>query len=373
MRSWTLVVAVCGVASGALASPMTLMHQARVLDASGAPVSGTRAVEMSLWTSSTSTLPADRLHVETFPTVQLSDGYLAVELGTVSTLDTAVFAHPEVWVQVALTPGGTMSRQRLATVPAAATAARIAPTTATCDGTNPDDAGLLRYDGGTFYGCTPWGWAVLGTLRPNSGDELAVAGTSCKTIHDLYPSITDGPRWVTGGQTTPVRVWCDMAGGGWTLIYSSQAVAGLGDRGGAASGLLASMTPAGSMLTVWLPFTTVSRTRFSCDGGKNGSIDYSLTDASGEAYARLAANSTGLENYTLALPGGVTLNNSNESSGNPDFWIYGSAVPPLWGTYDDYPYAANNWDSCNGVRYNTRAGAITESSTSNAYFYIWAL
>ena len=81
--------ALCFVALGssqAVAGSMQLQHQGRVLDAVGAPITGTRTVVFTIQDGADNTLFS-----ETYAGLALTDGYYAVNLGSVNNLDSDVF------------------------------------------------------------------------------------------------------------------------------------------------------------------------------------------------------------------------------------------------------------------------------------------
>ena len=69
----------------------------------------------------------------------------------------------------------------------------------------------------------------------------------------------------------------------------------------------------------------------------------------------------------------------NINADHPDFSIVNpnpSSVHTVWGTYNDHPYTeagSSFYEGCNFISYSTRPypSVVDESTTSNAYFYIW--
>lgn len=222
-----------------------------------------------------------------------------------------------------------------------------------------------------------------GTIRYNStekslevcnGNTWLIAAKnyreSCKDIYDNNESFGNGTYWIKPSGSSDYQVYCDMSDGGWTLIFSSQTVGGRADVGGEYSSYLTSLTPTGSMLSVWTPFSSVSSIRFSCDGGKDGSIDYSGYDNSNEIYSEIKSCTTGYCQSSIGMDSGQTYGNNNDGASDPDFWIVESGS---WGTYDDYPYnTLSNDDLCANTAYRSFSGSYpVENSTGGAYFYIW--
>jgi prepilin-type N-terminal cleavage/methylation domain-containing protein len=198
---------------------------------------------------------------------------------------------------------------------------------------------------------------------------------SCKEIKDAYATVASGTYYINPSAANSVAVYCDMdySGGGWTLIFSSQTAGGLADQTGSYNNSLSSLIPTGSMLNTWTPFTSISAIRFACDGNKDGSLQYNGTaTANGNAiYTQIKNCVSGLCETGISMDDANLKGAANDAAGHPDNWVHGGAGT-LWGSYDDYPYTiSDSKDYCSAVKYKTRVGYPTASSTSNAYFYIF--
>ena len=85
--------------------------------------------------------------------------------------------------------------------------------------------GAVRFADDTFEGCTSSGWVVLGR-GGKKGESADDAGSSCQQIRDDHNG-SDGVYWIDpdgSGSLEARELYCDMTGGGWTLV------AGLGNR-----------------------------------------------------------------------------------------------------------------------------------------------
>jgi hypothetical protein len=179
------------LSSTAAAADIELAHQGRLLDAIGAPYSGTQTLTLRLLNDSTADTPtAQELHNEVFTDVDIADVYYAVVLGQDSgnSLDGADVSG-DVWLEVIVSGTTLGPRSKLTDVP---------------------------------------GVAVVS----GSGTSGETAAFSCKTLKDSGVTVS-GLYWVNPSGDTPVRTWCDMTtdGGGWTLV--SHAYSGEVSTGGA--------------------------------------------------------------------------------------------------------------------------------------------
>jgi hypothetical protein len=111
--AWLFLVLIPVVSA---AAPMQVTHQGRVLDSLGAPIQSDVPVTVSLYVDADSaTTP---FWTYTWASVPVLDGYYSLNLGQSPspTLDTADFAHPEVWIDVGVGTG-LQPRALLSSVP----------------------------------------------------------------------------------------------------------------------------------------------------------------------------------------------------------------------------------------------------------------
>jgi hypothetical protein len=177
----------------AWAAPLEIAHQGRLLDASGAPVSGSESVGVALYSVVTGGSPLwDQAY-----TVDVQDGYYSVVLSTDASgdpLDAAWFAS-SVWVEVRRNGTPIGARTPLASVPSAFTALRVAGSTAHIVNT----AGVRKWSDGTMA----------------TTCEAYRNGTGTKTYAGDIGSGLYASSW-------GVNMWCDMDtdGGGWMLMLN---------------------------------------------------------------------------------------------------------------------------------------------------------
>jgi hypothetical protein len=117
-------------AQPAIASPIRLSHQGRMLDASGAPIEGEHTVEVQLLSTE-----GDVLWTDTFPTT-FQRGYFHLVLGSERPLDGALFQAAPPRLSLALDGGApVVAAEPIAHVPYAALAehARLADRASTAD------------------------------------------------------------------------------------------------------------------------------------------------------------------------------------------------------------------------------------------------
>ena len=202
--------------SVALATPVTLAHQARLLDSTGSALEGTVELEFTLHAdgSTPATVFTERI------TTTANQGYVSVVLGAhplTTPLDDALFNGDPRYLQVAIVHNGTAAplgpRQLLATVPAAVHATNVSGGTiqvgqddSACES---GEQGQLRWDDGLEVCDGEGHWIAIASKRFRS----------CEEIHQDDTSSPSGVYTVDPDNSGELQVYCDMRpSGGWTLL-----------------------------------------------------------------------------------------------------------------------------------------------------------
>lgn len=137
-------------------------------------------------------------------------------------------------------------------------------------------------------------YVSIGTTDSTLGTQTN-PGTSCLNILNGDSSKTSGVYWIDSddeGGEDAFEVYCDMttAGGGWTLVHSSNSINGNNVEQGitTASSNMATLTPSSMMTGVYTGFDNVSNLRFACDENRNGNnnVDfyYNVSDEANTIY-----------------------------------------------------------------------------------------
>lgn len=242
MRAWGSLWFLLAT-SVAAASPVSLTHQTRLLDASGAPVHGAHAVRLTLWSHASSTDTANRLWTRSFPATT-EDGFATFTLTTDESsvaVDSAWFAG-DVWVGVAVDGGAELvPRSPLTAGPSAGYAhtagsvpAGPTPSSPTCATT-----GAIRWDTSTknLIVCDgTWRSVGVATIIVTGGARRWSDGSvskSCEAYRRpsqgrIYDGATGDGLYVidpdaSGGAYGETTVYCNMTNheGGWTLALSA--------------------------------------------------------------------------------------------------------------------------------------------------------
>jgi hypothetical protein len=246
---WTVSLGLALV-SPALAAPVQLAHQARLVDAAGAPLNGAVSIRASLWDAAEG--GAERW-AEGHSTTA-ADGYVALVLGAGGTLDDGLFlTHDDLWLELALgaPPVALGPRARLVSVPRAIRAAtadnvdlgggavfdpitgaldaggsvRVGADARTCA---PGLTGTLRWHANRLELCTGLAWVSVASSR--DGSSSGAAAGSCLALATDFPNLPSGAYWIDPDGDIgldPFQAWCDLTPGdaGWTLVAIANSAA----------------------------------------------------------------------------------------------------------------------------------------------------
>jgi|GEM_PF-1150367 len=145
-RRWTIGAAVLGAACAlpmvaAAQVPTTMIHQGRLLDRAGAPVSGSQSVTYRLYDAATG---GSAVWTEAL-TVTLDEGYFSTQLGATTPLTPAVFSGRTRYLGVTVGTDAEMTpREPIGSVPYALVAGNvvgdITPSSITVNGTTVVDS-----------------------------------------------------------------------------------------------------------------------------------------------------------------------------------------------------------------------------------------
>jgi hypothetical protein len=223
----------------AVAAPMSLTHQGRLVGSTGDAVDGATHLRLALYDEA-----GTELWSKPYPAVPVDDGFYSVALSGADdhvpprTLDTALLAEPELWVAVSVGSTELGPRTRLLQVPyaghaATASQAESVPVSST-SGACPGE-GSIRWNpaAAALQVCTASAWLNIGPIGivMADGARRYANGTSATTCEAYRNSVSgpyigeigDGLYWIAPAGTA-YKAWCDMttAGGGWTMCYSEQ-------------------------------------------------------------------------------------------------------------------------------------------------------
>ena len=101
------------ITTTAAAVPLELSHQGRLLDSAGAPLQGSQSITFALYDAQGAT-DADWTEDQT---LELTEGYFAATLGSVTPLDTDILSGEALWLSVAVDGVEISDRIRVVSVP----------------------------------------------------------------------------------------------------------------------------------------------------------------------------------------------------------------------------------------------------------------
>ncbi|MFT6821742.1 MAG: hypothetical protein ACJATT_005573 [Myxococcota bacterium] len=169
---WLLLGVVWVWSSSAMAVPVTLAHQGRLLDPAGSPITGAVTVGVGIYDAESS---GSAVWSESYEVVA-NDGYYSVSLGEAGTLDAASLAG-ERWIQISADGSPLGTRQALHAVPHAAYA---------------DDAASM---GG-------------GAIRPTDSGGLRVGNTVMSAFAASVPGDFNGTSYADGPLQMKTALTC---------------------------------------------------------------------------------------------------------------------------------------------------------------------
>ncbi len=211
----TLCAAALLASSVAAATPLTMTHQGRVLGTTGIALEGLTDLTFRLYADpSTGTALFTETH-----SVDLAGGYYAVTLGTIDDLDSTVFDGSVRYLGVP--PSGLTEltpRTAVHSVPYAMQAGRVAVASTDPGACSASTAGSVYFHTGVgaLRVCDGSAWVSTSTTPTGKTcrEILAANGSAADGLYTLDP---DGV-----GPASSFETFCDMTGGGWTLLARSE-------------------------------------------------------------------------------------------------------------------------------------------------------
>ncbi|MFT6143561.1 MAG: hypothetical protein ACJAZO_000818 [Myxococcota bacterium] len=342
------------IALPAYAEDVVLTHQIRVLDASGTPISGARAVTVELFENDAT---PNVLWSETFDAT-LEQGFASLQLGQnpANPLPGGIAAQAR-YAQVRIDNSTLGARQRLSGVPLAArslTADSVegdvtvsdlqlqTESAAPCAAST--DYGKIRWNGGAFQGCRPGGWSNL--LMADPGD-MATTG------------MVDSPGLIAYFEGSCPNGWAEKATMRGRVVVATSSVGAVGETIGAA------LANGGTRTITEAPRHAHAVTSTTATSTSAGGHAHTV-DPPNQRSGSQTANHT----HAVDPPSTATSTTGNHGHGiatRQDDWnVSGgpSGGRPSWGT-DNGPYAVrHNTDNAGNHAHSLNIGSFTSSGVS---------
>jgi hypothetical protein len=197
MRAWFLLW------SPVVATAADLEHQVRLLDASGAPIDGTRALEVRVVGDSDPALPEAVCHTTSVPSASFQGGYASVRLTGVPT---SCFSSPS-WLSTSVGGVEILPRRPVGDVPRSAYASVASAVPTAASPTTCGEMGALVYDtvGQRLMVCDGANWDAVasGTTTPTKVSFAYTGADQFWTVPAGVSSVVVKLWGAAGGNENP--------------------------------------------------------------------------------------------------------------------------------------------------------------------------